>query len=674
MIHRVLAVMLGRHQPTDRDHFGNKRLDMAGPLLTQLFRTLFKNMMKHTKGELEMRVNNNETVDVPSLFDSKIITRGLKYSLATGNWGDRTKGTTPGVSQVLSRLTFAASLSHLRRVSSPIGKEGKNSKIRQLHNTHWGMVCPAETPEGHQCGLIKNLALMTYITVGSHSDRVRTLLRDRLMEPLEHVTPDRIHGATKVFVNGAWIGITPDGGSLARDLLEFRRSTYISSEHSIVRDYLEREIRVNCDAGRTCRPLFVVTNQRMHARKQDAIEIAEKKKKWHDLLKQGLVEFIDTEEEETCLIAMNPTDVQGELATSFAAAYTHCEIHPSLILGVCASIIPFPDHNQSPRNTYQSAMGKQAMGVYVTNYRERMDTMAHVLYYPQKPLVCTRAMEHLKFRELPAGINCVVAISCYSGYNQEDSVIISQAAVDRGLFRSTYYYLFKSVAEKKTVARGAGGDYEEIFEIPPCEDRDKVKYEKLDEDGFAPPGAFVDSEQAVIGKTVPDKFAPEGPNGERRKRDASTMYKGTGGIVDQVMLTTNDSDCLMVKTRVRTTRIPQIGDKFSSRHGQKGTCGMTYKQEDMPFTVEGIVPDIIVNPHAIPSRMTIGQLIECIHGKVATLTGKEGDATPFTSVTVEEISQKLHLVGYQRRGMEVYSSLWILIKCHEHIIGLHSSE
>jgi len=368
-----------------------------------------------------------------------------------------------------------------------------------------------------------------------------------------------------------------------------------------------------------------------------------------------------------------------------------------MILGVCASIIPFPDHNQSPRNTYQSAMGKQAMSLAATNYQARsgmeerrrgggergggereserekeknshffpknfskkkkqvrMDTQAYALSYPQKPLVTTRAMEHLHFRELPAGINAIVAIACYSGYNQEDSMMMNQSSIDRGFFRSAFYRCYR--AEEKR----AGALVQEVIECPDRATTVAMRhgtYDKLDADGIAPPGTRVSGEDVVIGKTVP--LPEEAPGVAQRftKRDASVCLRNSeSGVVDAVAVTTGADGQRFVKMRVRSVRVPQVGDKFASRHGQKGTIGITYTQEDMPWTVEGIVPDLIINPHAIPSRMTIGHLVEALMSKVSSLVGKEGDATPFTAVAVEDVSRMLHACGYQARGWETMYS------------------
>lgn len=545
------------------------------------------------------------------------------------------------------------------------------------------MVCPAETPEGQAVGLVKNMALMAYITTGTSQVPVMEFLEEFSTENLTDILPSVIAEPTtcKIFVNGNWVGIHRDPKQLVHTFRQLRRMIDIDAEVSIVRDIPESEVRIYTDAGRICRPLFIVNDQELAIKKHHISQLQgfsdQKKFTWTDLLMEGLVEYVDTEEEETTMIAMEPKDLEE----SYITTYTHCEIHPSMILGVCASIIPFPDHNQSPRNTCkcltvpfpsfkanvpvltrstpfclpdQSAMGKQAMGIYASNYQVRMDTMAHVLHYPQKPLCTTRAMEFLKFRELPSGVNVVVGIMIYTGYNQEDSLIMNQSAIDRGLFRSSYYRCYND-QEKSASVGSVGALNSELFERPTMDSTRGMKYgdySKLDDDGLVAPGTRVSGDDVLIGKTTPTDTMANTPS-RYTKRDCSTSMKANeNGIVDNVLISTTKEGYRFTKVRIRNVRVPQVGDKFASRHGQKGTIGMTYRQEDMPFTCEGIVPDIIVNPHAIPSRMTIAQLIECILGKVAVFQGCEGDATPFTDIKVDDISQRLHAMGYQCHGNE----------------------
>jgi DNA-directed RNA polymerase II subunit RPB2 len=659
MIHRLLSTVLQRRQPDDRDHWGNKRMDLAGPLMGTLFRQLLYKLSKESRKVLSKKKNSLTMHDVLDHFrHSTTITAGIAYSLSTGNWTAERKGGSPrtGISQVLVRITFSSTLSHLRRLSSPIARTGKLATPRQLHNTHWGMVCPAETPEGTSCGLVKNLSLLAHITVKpefsediinylKNCENSITLLKDAALKK----------NLTKVFVNGQWIGVVDQANFVVESLKDARRTghEYVSREVGVVWDMRDCEIRIQSDAGRCTRPLFIVENSsiddegnvhpmRLRIGREDIqkIQTREEDYGWDNLVNEGKIEYLDTNEEEACMIAMDPNVFRKK--TDDDIAYTHCEIHPSMILGICASIIPFPDHNQSPRNTYQSAMSKQAMGVYAINFKTRMDTTSHVLYYPQKPLVQTRAMKHIFFDEMPAGCNCVVAIMCYSGYNQEDSVIFNQSSIDRGLFRSVYYR-----SHRDTETKGENHVNEEFCKPSPTDTKSLFggynddPYRKLEPDGIVAPGTYLGGGDVIIGKTIP---LPAGYNetsrlyGKFTRLDKSYKIKVTeNGFVDHVVLTTDTKGQRFVQVRIRSVRIPQIGDKFASRHGQKGTIGMTYRMEDMPFSIEGIVPDIIINPHAIPSRMTIGHLIECLYGKVASIKGlQNADATPFSRIGLPE--------------------------------------
>ena len=708
VVHRLLLAATGRAAEDDRDHFANKRLDLAGPLIGGLFRLLFHTLTKFMRSSLQKSLDaTGREPNIPKSIKHDMMSSGVKHALATGNWGSGDKKKT-GVSQVLNRLTYASSLSHLRRCSTSIGKETKQARPRQLHNTHWGYICPAETPEGSTIGLIKNLALMAFVTVGSPTQPILEFLDDYAMTHLGEVRPEDIPFKSKVFVNGNWVGVVPldDTMELIAALRSSRRAEKLEPEISISRDILNSEVHVFTDAGRICRPLLIVETVRApdgrehqalmikkgHIDMMGRIELYQKeakmsleagfaaetlditharalvegKARFSWLMKQGVCEYIDCLEEEGMMLAVDPKTLES---TDWCRTFTHCEIHASLILGICGSIIPFPDHNQSPRNSYQSAMGKQAMGIYASNFLVRMDTMASCLYYPQKPMVETHAMEHMKFRELPAGINAIVAIAVYTGYNQEDSLIMNFSSVDRGFMRSVFYRSYVE-AEKQpldmagdSTAMSVGAKPIERIEKPSlanCRDLKQCfytgAYDKLDNDGLVAPGLSMEGGDVMIGKTLTEEAAPgvAPVNARIDRRDTSrAMRANESGIVDRVMLSTNQQGQRFVKVRMRSVRYPQVGDKFASRHGQKGTVGMLYRSEDMPFTAEGIQPDIIVNPHAIPSRMTVGHLIEALLSKLCAFTGDSGDGTPFSSLTVLKVSSVLHGLGWQRNGNEV---------------------
>ncbi len=547
-----------------------------------------------------------------------------------------------GVAQVLKRENFFSTQSHSRRLNAPLSKSGKLAKPRQLHNTHFGIICPAETPEGQSCGLVKNLTLVSCVSVGEMdaSALIQHLeTEDSQFESLIMLSPSQIKGKTKIFVNGSWVGVHESADDLVSHLKEQRRRGLLPKDFSVVRDIVNKEIRIFTDEGRIYRPLYIVDRNRLALSQNDVYALREKRKTFNDLIKEGKVEFLDVEEEETSMIAMDLKSLQ----TREVIQFTHCEIHPSMILGVCASIIPFPDHNQSPRNTYQSAMGKQAMGMYATNYNLRLDTISYLLYYPQRPLCQTNSMEFLNFAHMPSGVNAVVAIACFTGYNQEDSIIMNQSSIDRGLFRSIFYRTYNDTETR-------GNEYrQEEFAVPVQSSTLEMRnstYQKLDQDAFVAPGVRVSGDDIIIGKISKIKGNDQMNLGKKEFKDCSVpLRRSENGVVDQVMITNNYDGQKFVKVKVRSVRIPQIGDKFASRHGQKGTLGMTYRAEDMPYSRQGINPDMIINPHAIPSRMTIGHLIECVASKVASITGKLANGTPFSDLTVEQITQQLHELG-----------------------------
>jgi DNA-directed RNA polymerase II subunit RPB2 len=440
----------------------------------------------------------------------------------------------------------------------------------------------------------------------------------------------------------------------AEALQNAKRECILHPQTGIIWKRALRELWITTEAGRMLRPLFNAPALREILQTPELMSKVMNMKSWEDLMLwktpegNNMVEYIDPGETESIYIAMNHEDVLKDTSK------THAEIHPSCMLGSLASNIPFPDHNQSPRNAYQSAMGKQAMGMYALNFRERFDALAHMLCYPQVPLVNSFMSKFYGAQEMPSGQNITVAIMTYTGYNQEDSVMLNRAFLQRGGFRSIFYRTYKDEEKKNQ----SSGEEERFFKPDPTLTRQmkNANYEKLAEDGFVPENHYVDNDDILIGKVVPLRISSgtSVPAGTKKFRDVSrTMRNNEIGWVDKIFRNRNGEGYSFAKVRVRQDRIPEIGDKFSSRHGQKGTCGMILNAEDMPQTASGIIPDIIINPHAIPSRMTIAQLMETLLGKIGCEVGSLGDGTPFNEkVTVENVSSLLR----DELGMEPYGN------------------
>ena len=628
MINRLVSTVIGVRKDDDRDNVSNKRIETTGMLLYDLFRSVFDGFMKSCVIQLQRRP------DIMAVMaHATNITKNIRHCFTTGNWGMR-KSThlKMGVSQVLNRMTFFATLSHLRHIVIPVGKEGKNAKIRQINTSQIGFICPAETPEGQTSGIVTNFALLAKV-----SRKVSTIVtKDTIMKCafITHFSSDGV----KVLLNGSAIGSTMKPFALVAEIVMKRESKIINRETTAIYDEVDDEVRIYCDEGRLMRPVFVVTTD-FETRKKTLPVI--EGKSWDEMVNAGEIRYIDSIEAENSVIAMYPIDLEQNRRFDF------CEIHPSNILGVCASVIPFPDHSQSPRNCYQSSMGKQALGIPLSNFDSRTDTIIHVMDYPQRPLVSTKAARFLGYDDLPSGANAVAAILPKQGFNQEDSVILNQSAIDRGMFRVTAYF---TLSDEES--RNNSSNFQTI-EVPhPSLRMVKHNYEYLSETGIIRKGVLVKKNDVIIGKVL----TKINKDGHEEKKDISVTIKpGEEGFIHKVRELVTTKGYKMVKITIRVIKIPEVGDKFASRHAQKGTVGMIFKQEDMPFTKDGITPDIIINPHCIPSRMTINTLLEFILGKDCAAKGKFGDATPFSSSStniVETLCTSLEESGFERHGLE----------------------
>jgi len=667
MASKLIQTSMGWLPPDDRDSYINKRIELTGTLLNNLFRNYFNKLVKEMQKQIVREINNGSwrssedyenivnMTNIYKIMKSTTIENGINRALSTGDFSIKQSNSSKvGVAQVLNRLTYVASLSHLRRINTPLEKSGELIAPRKLHNTTWGFLCPAETPEGQSIGVVKNISYMGHITIPTNSSSLYEYVNPYILSVNDVTSPKELNKKVKVFVNGCWLGIANNPMQLYTDMKDKKYRGIVNIYTSITFDFKKLEIRICNDGGRLTRPVLRVRDNKAIISKEVIQKLVSKEISWNDLLTncrldESVIEYIDPDEQNFAMIAMRCKDTYLQEPEK-KIHFTHCEIHPSTVFGVLASCIPYPEHNQAPRNTYQCAMGKQAMGVYATNYDQRMDKTAYVLNYPSRPLVDTRLMNFIELNRIPSGTQIHVAIMTHTGYNQEDSVLVNKGSIDRGLFLATIYHTEKD--EDKNIIR------DEIIRCKPDPQKTKgIKfgnYDKLNSEGFIPENQLVENRDVIIAKTIPIKENRNDPTKTVKYEDQSKTFRTTEETyIDKNYTGRNGDGYNFAKVRVRVLRKPVFGDKFSSRHGQKGTCGNIIPECDMPFTKNGLRPDIIINPHAIPSRMTIGQLKETILGKVLLELGMFGDGTSFGNLDVKTITKELQKLGYESYGNEL---------------------
>jgi DNA-directed RNA polymerase II subunit RPB2 len=667
MANRLIRTALGWNPTDDRDSYLNKRIELTGSLLNNLFRNHYIRFVKDMEKQVLREINlgswkSSEDYDniinmtnIYKIIKPTTIENGINRALSTGDFSVKQSNSSSkvGVAQVLNRLTYLATLSHLRRVNTPLEKNGELTAPRKLHNTTWGFLCPVETPEGQSIGIVKNISFMTHMTIPTNSEYLYEFVKPHILAVENAESPTDLFDLVKVFINGSWVGCATDPIALYQNLKQKKHKGIINIYTSIIFDYQRMIIRICNDGGRMTRPVFRVRDNKALITKDIIERLRNRELQWIDLLTDcrlpdSVIEYIDPEEQNNTMIAMKFRGKYIHDAT--ITKYEYCEIHPCTLLGVLASCVPFPDCNQAPRNTYQCAMAKQAIGISAMNYDQRLDKTIYTLNSPTRPLVDTRIMDFLSLNKIPSGCQIHVAIMSYTGYNQEDSVLINQASIDRGLFTATIYHTEKD--EDKNVIR------DEIIRCKPDPTKTKSikhgNYGKINSHGFIPENTQVQNRDIIIAKVVPIKENRNDPTKVIKYEDQSKSFRtAEETYIDKNYTGRNGEGCNFAKTRIRILRKPVIGDKFSSRHGQKGTVGNIIPECDMPFTKDGLRPDIIINPHAIPSRMTIAHLKETLLGKVLLELGMFGDGTSFGNLDIYTITQELQKCGFESYGNEI---------------------
>jgi DNA-directed RNA polymerase II subunit RPB2 len=680
MANQLINVMIGRQDIDDRDALHNKRIEPPGILLGQLFRQNWKKMLNEIGKHFRKKNQSDDSpINVISQIKPSIIEQGLKTALATGIWGmNKTK---KGVAQSLQRLSWIQGISYLRRIMSPSMDDStaKVTSIRFVNNNQAQLLCPVETPEGAKIGIVKSLAMMSTITVqnSTQSDVLKNILKQNnfIKHPYD-IDPLKMNNFVKIIINGDWIGVCKiiHAQDIYDNLKKNRRENIIDRYTTIVFDYNSKEIKCYFEGGRLIRPVLIVSDNKLNISQEvindinEEIKLNDKTKSWKKLLNKysNLIEYEDIESLNNLLVAEGEHRLTDSLEASKRKIeysdtikinrygdyrflkYTHCDFHAWVMMGTVVSNIPFSNHNYANRNIIHFSQAKQSIGTYLSSYKDRMD-ISQILYHPQIPLVTTQGMKYNSCLDLPYGENAIVAVASYTGFNQEDSIIFNQSSIDRGIFRADSLKKYHSEIQKNPST-----SQDDIFTKP---DRNKVtgmkqgNYDKLNDKGFAPEETIINNEDIIVGKISP--IQPTGNNNKVYKDNSEIFKANVQGVIDRVHTGVyNNEGYEMYNVKVRMERNLISGDKMTTRHGQKGTIGITYKQKDMPFTESGIVPDLILNPHGYPSRMSLGHFIECLASKKAAETGHFVDGTPFNNYNVQQLPEALKKLGYNPYGTE----------------------
>lgn len=632
LIKQFLVAKENRSLHTDKDHYANKRVRLSGDLLATLFRVNLGVLIRDIQYSLQKSSKRKKIFSIRTIAKSTLFSHRIESAIATGSWtGERS-----GVTQNMDKTNYLAIISQLQRVSSMLPSEQENFLARTLHPTHYGKFCPIETPEGTEIGLRKNLAILCQISTRTDLDE------ELFIKELESDGLDKFGvSGTDVFLNGRFIGSIGMPQDFARKIRERRRDGELPLQLNIRYDSDFETINISTEPGRALRPLIIVENGTPKLTKEHLIRLEQGEIKWSDLIKEKAIEYLDTAEEENSLVALYENEVTSD--------HTHLEIDPMDLMGVVTSLVPYGNHDQSSRLNRGSKTQKQALGLYAANYLCRLDTDVSVLQYPQKPIV--RSFVYDTLNTYPAGQNLVVAIMTHEGYNMEDALVFNKGSIDRGVGRSFYFRPHSAIEMNY-----AGNLKDEI--VVPDKDTSGYKtehsYRNLEDDGVVYPEAEIEEGEVLIGKISPPKFLSEAREiSVRTKKESSvTMKQEEKGIVESVFVTHDSEGNKIVQVKTRDLRIPELGDKFATSHGQKGVVGSIVPENDVSFTSRGIRPDVIFNPHGLPSRMTVGYLLELLAGKVGCLRGENIDGTPFSGESKKELEDQMVNLGFRYDGKE----------------------